>query len=925
MRSTLFLAATLWLLVTMSVHAQPEPQRVLLLLSYDPLFPTSHLIIDTVRQTLEQESKRPLQLYVEFLYSKHNNQPAYLKQALELLRQRRSLSTYDLIMTVDDNALRLVHDHARTQFPNTPVVFLGVNDAELIRLVRGDGGFTGQFEGLPAAEFMAWYRSLFLQQPLRVLVDGRPTGQADLEQIQVAARSVGIPLKLLSLEQLSWQQLQQQLANSNHPLLVVSAYRDRLEHDKSFAESLRFVATATAAPLLHMYAHGIGDGMLGGVVVDHQQHAQLAARQALAILSGQSANGTAVNWQTPQRLLVDLPLFQKYGLNTSVMPAHIEWLNNPQQRWQALNRWLLAASLLALLLLLPLAWLGWQWQRSRLIAADSLKQQQQLRQSLDALDDLVYVKDQDGHYRFCNLAAGQFLGRDTEQLLGRTDLQLFSAAQAQQFRQFDTDVMSGQQRITLDEWVQDASGRLTLLQTTKTPWLNDSGQPCGVIGVARDVTELRKSQQDLEHMAHHDGLTGLPNRTLLQQRLTYALQLANRNGEQVAVIYIDLDRFKEINDTLGHAIGDLLLKDVAQRLHNNVRESDICARLGGDEFVLVLTQLDDASHIQDKCQGLLQALAQPYSLQGHLLSVFASAGVSLFPQHGEQVDALLAHADTALNQAKTAGRNRCCLYEPAQDGGQHQRANLEQDLRQAIVQQQLSLVYQPQFRLGDSHPKRAEALLRWPHQIHGNIAPNDFIPLAETSGLMADIGLWTLEQACRQFLTWRQQGLTLEKIAVNVSALQIDGHFAARIEQILQSLQFQPEWLELEVTESVMMSTTTEVSQQVEALRQLGIDFAIDDFGTGYSSLSKIKSMPVRALKIDQSFIAGLSHDVSDYEIVRAIVLMAKSLDMLVIAEGVESATQVDTLQRLGCEWMQGYYFAHPMSGDEFLQHYRTR
>ena len=411
---------------------------------------------------------------------------------------------------------------------------------------------------------------------------------------------------------------------------------------------------------------------------------------------------------------------------------------------------------------------------------------------------------------------------------------------------------------------------------------------------------------------------------LLNKKLEYALNLARRNEEQLGILYLDLDRFKDINDTIGHDIGDLLLKDVAHRLHNNIRDTDICSRLGGDEFIVVLTSVNDAQRIQEKCEQLLQLIAQPYSLQGHLLSVFASAGISVFPQDGNNVDELIRNADAALHKAKELGRNRSYLYQRQLTDSIHSRMSLEQDLRSAMESRQFTLAFQPQFKLGNTKPQRAEALLRWPHPARGMISPLEFIPLAETSGMIIELGYWVLRSTCQQFLFWREQGLMLEKIAVNVSPVQINSSFANTVTDILQQLNFDPHWLELEVTEGLMMSGTTEVSQQIEQLRALGVEFAIDDFGTGYSSLSKLKSMPVSVLKIDQSFVRDINDDINDFEIVRAIVAMASSLGLTVVAEGVETAAHESTLQELGCEWMQGYYYAKPMAADEFYQRYRN-
>jgi len=389
----------------------------------------------------------------------------------------------------------------------------------------------------------------------------------------------------------------------------------------------------------------------------------------------------------------------------------------------------------------------------------------------------------------------------------------------------------------------------------------------------------------------------------------------------VAVLFIDLDRFRDINDTLGHTLGDMLLRDVAHRLRNNLRDSDICARLSGDEFVVVLTQAS-ADYVAHKCEQLLDELSRPYQLQGHLLSMNASAGIAIAPEHGNNADILLVHADAALHQAKLLGRNRSCLYTQELTVTRNHQQLLEADLRVAVENEEFRLEYQGQFRPGESLPRRVETLIRWPHELRGLVSPHEFIPLAETSGLIKELGLWVIRRACEQFLQWRAQGLALEKIAVNVSAIQINAQFANAVAEVLETLNFEPSWLELEVTESLMMSGMTEINAQIERLRQLGVEFSIDDFGTGYSSLSKLKEMPVSVLKIDRSFVRNVHEQANDYEIARAIVAMARSLGIAVVAEGVENAEQGQTLTQLGCEWMQGYFYGRPVSGEDFSQLY---
>lgn len=570
---------------------------------------------------------------------------------------------------------------------------------------------------------------------------------------------------------------------------------------------------------------------------------------------------------------------------------------------------------------------GFTLYRARLSEQQRQRHEQAERQSLlNALPDIVYCKNLQGRYVFCNQQAADFIGYSMKRLQdGLYEHDVFGRELAKKFQQTDREAIRGKRTVRSENWLQNGQGQMVLMETQKTPLYNANGLCTGVLAVARDITHQHKNQQSLEYMAHHDALTGMGNRLLLQQQLEYALQVARRTDTQLAVMYFDLDRFKEVNDTLGHNIGDLLLKDAAQRMQLHSRESDICARLGGDEFIVVLTQLEPdraQQQAREKCQKLLTALAETYRLQGHLVTLYASAGLVYFPQHGDDGNTLIRHADTALHHAKALGRNRFVEYHPELSQQLDSRLSIEQDLHTALSSEQFTLVYQPQFRIGHPMPRRVEVLIRWPHPIHGFITPQEFIPLAETNGTISALGFWVLKCACLEFLRWRTEGLLLEKMAVNISAIQINAEFAQQVLAMLNSLQFDPTWLELEVTESFMMASTTETSQQIQTLREHGIEFSIDDFGTGFSSLSKLKSMPVSALKIDQSFVREINDNVSDYEIARAIILMAKSLGLTVIAEGVENKAQAATLQRLGCEWIQGYFYARPMSGEALLARY---
>lgn len=556
---------------------------------------------------------------------------------------------------------------------------------------------------------------------------------------------------------------------------------------------------------------------------------------------------------------------------------------------------------------------------------NELKRQTQfLNSMIESMPDMVAYKDKDGVYRFCNSHSAKFFGLSVKESIGKTDADLFGRLTQKVIRLQD---QQAKQRRTLtehDAWVTNSENRKVLLHCYRQPMFDLDEEYIGMLLVCKDVTQNNVRQQKLEHMARHDSLTGLANRRMLYEQLGFALQMTSRNVNPLVVIFLDLDRFKEINDSLGHKIGDLLLRDVAYRLRNNLRDGDICARLGGDEFVIVLSQID-REHIQQKCKLLMDEVARPYKLEGHILNAYASAGIAIAPDHGNSAEVLLANADTALHMAKTQGRNRSYIYRKELSHRQHNLLTLEQDFLEAIENQKLDVFYQPQLCTGETSPGRVEALVRWKHPQLGFISPQEFIQIAETTGSIVQLGAWVLETACKQFIEWRQQGLMLEKIAINVSAMEIDASFAENVANTLYKLGFNPAWLELEVTESLMMSGLTDVTEQVHALRKLGVEFAIDDFGTGYSSLSKLKAMPVSVLKVDQSFVRRLHMQNNDFEIVRAIVAMAHGLGLTVVAEGVENAEQEAVLRELGCEWLQGYYFGKPITGDDFLAQFNKQ
>jgi diguanylate cyclase (GGDEF)-like protein len=432
-----------------------------------------------------------------------------------------------------------------------------------------------------------------------------------------------------------------------------------------------------------------------------------------------------------------------------------------------------------------------------------------------------------------------------------------------------------------------------------------------------EVAQRRRSEQRVRHLLAHDALTNLPNRLLLLDRLHHALVRTRRYGGLVAVMAFDIDRFKEINDTHGHPAGDAVLREIAARIRSVLRATDTAARIGGDEFALVVPDLADPSGAVRLAEKLLAVCDEPIDAAGLTLSISISIGIALYPLHGEEVDDLLTGADLALYGAKAAGRNRWLLFSADLRAAAHARRRLEFQLRDAVARDQLRLVYQPRFSLDDNRMVAAEALLRWQHPEHGNLSPRDFIGVAESSGVIREIGRWVLRAACEQARVWRDAGMPV-RVAVNLSPVEFrQPDLPDQIRATLEAAGIEPALLELEITESAYMDQRADgLEDELQRVKALGVQLAIDDFGTGYSCLSYLRWVPFDILKIDRSFVTNMVEDQRDEAIVRTIVTLARHLDKTVVAEGVEKPHQLAALRRLGCHEAQGYLLGRPVAAE---------
>ncbi|AWX54627.1 MULTISPECIES: bifunctional diguanylate cyclase/phosphodiesterase [Brevibacillus] len=454
------------------------------------------------------------------------------------------------------------------------------------------------------------------------------------------------------------------------------------------------------------------------------------------------------------------------------------------------------------------------------------------------------------------------------------------------------------------------------------PIADEEGNVTKLLLVTRDVTDRKQSEETIHHLAYHDALTDLPNRRMYVQQLSKEMMQAKRFQSNLAVLFLDLDRFKDVNDSFGHDVGDMLLIEASKRLQACLKPGDVVARLGGDEFTIMQNQLQDRNEATALAEQIMNQLQRPFELDGHVFNVSCSIGIALYPQDGDNPEDLLKRADTALYTVKSRGKNGYDFFDPTMEAKSLERILMENEMRKAIEQEQFQIYYQPKIDIATSAMTGMEALVRWVHPELGIIPPNRFIPIAEETGMILALGEWILKQACKQNKIWHDQGYTL-KVSVNLSARQIyQKDLVEMIKDILRETNLSPDWLELEITESIFvkMEEATAVLQQI---RDIGIQISIDDFGTGYSSFSYIKSLPVDTIKIDASFIRDIHHNQESQAIVKAIVTIAQSLNMNVIAEGIELHDQVAALKENGCDHGQGYLFSKPLPTDDFDQFLR--
>lgn len=535
----------------------------------------------------------------------------------------------------------------------------------------------------------------------------------------------------------------------------------------------------------------------------------------------------------------------------------------------------------------------------------------------DATPDLVWLKDKDGTYLKCNSKFEQYYGASQAEIVGKTDYDFLKKSIANSIREHDLIAINAKKPIISEELLSFSDNSFEgTFETIKTPLRDKDGNFIAFLGVARDINDRKEREEKLKIDANYDSLTGLTNRSIFMDKVKQEVRLKK---DYSCILLIDLDRFKDINETMGHSTGDKILIMVAQRLQKLTKKSDTLSRLGGDEFAILLSNIKDPLKARDFAQKVIRALAKPYVINSRTYHLSVSIGISVSPDDSNRPERLLQFADNAMHKAKEKGNNLYELYTKELSFKILENIFIVDSLRNAIKNREFELFYQPQIDAKTDKTVGAEALIRWDIPQKGPQSPAKFIPLAESSGLILDIGRWIIDRALKDIVQWKKAGLDIEKISINLSIKQLsDEELIPYIIEKLQKTGAKAEWIEFEITESYTMHNQEASIKKLNKLVEMGFTLSIDDFGTGYSSLSYLKKLPVKKLKIDKAFVDDIERGKDDKAIVQAVILIAKSMHLNIIAEGVETQKQEDLLLEYGCDLIQGHLYSEPLRKKEF-------
>lgn len=876
-------------------------------------------------------------IHIEYLDLVKNPDASYRQQMGDLLATKYPASRISVIVVIQAPAMNFLAKEGARIAPAAPVL------VAQSKVPSGAGrSFFVQLSSLDFAGTLERALELFPKTKRVVLLSG--VSVLEQERIDDARRQFAPWQDRLEFEYvdgLAFDEMERRLAALPEHTVIIAPGVNQDVKGQVFVpvETIVKISKSANAPVFPMYSVSIGQGPVGGMVSILEDEGKSMARSVMELLRRAPGDLTPFRVQTAKSVsLFDWQQIERWGGDASKLPADTVYLNRPPSLWGQYKRYVVTGLVVILVLSMLVGALALQ-SRRRLRAEQSLRASQTRYQLLaDNMSDVLWIMNlQTRRWDYLSPSVKRLLGFSVEELMQQSlrrvmseqtyaDLEALHQVRLQDYLNHPQEIRS----YTDTAELQCRDGTSVWTESVTHYIRNEQGE-LALMGVTRDIRQRMSAQQEIQKLAFYDPLTQLPNRKLLLDRIQHALGASARNLRTGALLFIDLDHFKTLNDTRGHDMGDLLLQQIAQRLQDSVREGDTVARLGGDEFVVMLEDLDEnlrkaATEARAIGEKILNTLKRVYLLDEVEYHSTASIGITLFNGHGVAVEELLKRADLAMYRVKSAGRNALRFFDPEMQAEVTQRAVLEADLRKALQEKQLLLHYQPQV---DSHGRitGAEALVRWQHPRRGLVAPAEFIPLAEDTGLILPLGHWVLETACEQLVAWEAQPSASHlTLAVNVSSRQFRRlDFVAQVLEVIKRTGAKPEKLKLELTESLLVDDLEDTIAKMMLLKVQGVGFSLDDFGTGYSSLAYLKRLPLDQLKIDQSFVRDVLTDPNDAAIARTVMALGQSLGLTVIAEGVETEGQREFLASQGCRAYQGFLFSRPLPVDAFNQFLANR
>jgi diguanylate cyclase (GGDEF)-like protein/PAS domain S-box-containing protein len=912
-------ALVLCLLVSSAFSQDVSDKRLLLLYSYHATFPTASQVYEGVFGAFGDDT--PV-IEIEYMDSKRlfdePSQALFLQQFQYKLENRRP---YDAVITADDNALRFALTHHESLLQNSPIFFIGVND-RLFALAQNDNSqVTGVIEATSMVETIQLAQTIRPDMTqLYVLSDSTVSGKSDLSEfLTLQSQFPELPFAVIDLATLSWQELSESLAtlNANDALILLSAYEDRLGQRVSFDEGLATITTQAPLPILHLWEHGMGDGVLGGIIISHSYQAMKAVDMVKRYWQGEAIASMPVLYEQVNVPIFDVREMQRFGISSNSLPDNADIRFQTPSFWQRYGNVILVSMVVISALLSVISYLVWQNRSRHRLVMIIAARERTLQAIMDNLDAPVYLKDTQGRYLFVNEAARSVFGAPVHDIIGKTDHAFFDEATAEAIDKSDEQVFEIGQPIKLEEPTRFNDGdEIHYFQTTKLPLRNENDEIYALCGLSIDVTQRKTYEMQMERLAHIDSLTGLPNRLVVIDRLSQIIERNRRQPINISVLYMDLDGFKKVNDTYGHEVGDILLRRISVRMRGALRSSDTLARLSGDEFVALLLHEHDNDDEFVLLNRLIDEARRPVDIEKLSLTVTISIGVTRYPQNNSvlNADQLIRQADQAMYIAKTKGRNQAHYFDEGIEQQAVKRERLIHEVERAIEDEAFELHYQPKVDLKQGKVIGLEALIRWQHPERGLIMPGEFLPDIQNSAVMMQLDLWVMRQALTQMSAWHARGLSVP-VSINMSRLQgLKGHLT----ELLNSddadvlTPFLP-LLEIEILESESINDLSNARDTIIQAQEHGLTFSLDDFGTGFSSLTYLRGLPVSTLKVDRTFVMEVESSQRDQAILAGIQDFGRAFNMNVVLEGTETQEQCNMLLGMGFSVFQGYYIARPM------------